>query len=359
MDGSVETGSLEKALGSERMLAPEAVTTMLRLRELGWGIKRIAREVGCAKATVRRWVNAGGFVAYRRAQRPGVLVPLESWMAERFRAHCGNADVVRQELASEHGIRVSLRTVERAVKPLRRALVAEARATVRFETPPGQQMRIDFGERRVWVADEPVRVHFFVATLGYSRRIFVQPFLYERQSDWLAGIEAAFVHFGGVAQELLVDNARTLVDRARCREPPGPLQRSIPRVRTALEHPGAGVRALPGSYEGQGRVGGRLRQEERDRRSQVRIDRAPGIAPGELDARDCRLPHPRQHRRSADRPLRCRGSGTSAGCRPFAVSAAARVQPPSAVRCLHRGRHQRLLGALAADRRHGPSDGRR
>jgi len=213
MDGSVETGSLEKALGSERMLAPEAVTTMLRLRELGWGIKRIAREVGCAKATVRRWVNAGGFVAYRRAQRPGVLAPLESWMAERFRAHRGNADVVRQELASEHGIRVSLRTVERAVKPLRQALVAEARATVRFETPPGQQMQIDFGERRVWVANEPVRVHFFVATLGYSRRIFVQPFLYERQSDWLAGIEAAFVRFGGVAQELLVDNARALVDR--------------------------------------------------------------------------------------------------------------------------------------------------
>ena len=52
---------------------------------------------------------------------------MEGWLAERFRQYRGNADVVRQELAREHGIRVSLRTVERAVADLRRDLLAEAR----------------------------------------------------------------------------------------------------------------------------------------------------------------------------------------------------------------------------------------
>jgi transposase len=68
---------------------------------------------------------------------------------ERLRRHRGNADVLRQELAFEKAIAVSLRTVERAVKPYRQELEleAEARATVRFETPPGKQMQIDFGER--------------------------------------------------------------------------------------------------------------------------------------------------------------------------------------------------------------------
>ena len=56
--------------------------------------------------------------------------------------------MVRQELLAEHGIAVSLGTVERAVAPLRRELVAEARATVRFETPPGRQMQVDVGEKR-------------------------------------------------------------------------------------------------------------------------------------------------------------------------------------------------------------------
>jgi transposase len=63
---------------------------------------------------------------------------------------------------------------------MRRALAAEARATVRFETPPGRQLQIDFGERRVWIAEELVRVHVFVATLGYSRKLYVRAFRHER-----------------------------------------------------------------------------------------------------------------------------------------------------------------------------------
>jgi hypothetical protein len=99
------------------------------------------------------------------------------------------------------------------VAPLRQALRAEALATVRFETPPGRQLQIDFGETRVAIGDESVRVYLFVATLGYSRRCFVQAFRHERQSAWFDGIEAAFRHFGGVPQEVLLDNARALVEQ--------------------------------------------------------------------------------------------------------------------------------------------------
>ena len=51
-----------------------------------------------------------------------------------------------------------------------------------------------------------------MATLGYSRLLFVQPFRHERQSAWFAGLEAAFRHFGGVPRDVLLDNARALVD---------------------------------------------------------------------------------------------------------------------------------------------------
>lgn len=71
--------------------------------------------------------------------------------------HGGNADVVRQELASECGIAVSLRTVERACVSFRQRLAATARATIRFETPPGRQLQIDFGERRVVIGGVPAR----------------------------------------------------------------------------------------------------------------------------------------------------------------------------------------------------------
>ena len=44
--------------------------------------------------------------------------------------------------------------VERAVSHWRQELRAEARATMRFETPPGYQLQIDFGEIRASVASE-------------------------------------------------------------------------------------------------------------------------------------------------------------------------------------------------------------
>ena len=39
----------------EAMLEPEDVSAMLRLNELGWGAKRIARELGVSRNTVRRY----------------------------------------------------------------------------------------------------------------------------------------------------------------------------------------------------------------------------------------------------------------------------------------------------------------
>ena len=171
------------------MRVPDEVAAMLHLHRLGWGLRRIAREVGCSPMTVQRYIAAEGRVPFRSPPRPGALSGLEGWLAERFRRHRGNADVVRQELASEHGIAVSLRTVERAVAPLRRELQAEARATVRFETPPGRQLQIDFGERQVRIGAESVRAYLFVATLGYSRRLYVRVFRHERQASWFAGIE--------------------------------------------------------------------------------------------------------------------------------------------------------------------------
>lgn len=193
------------------METPQDVAQMLRLKASGMGIKSIAREMGCSKNTVRRYVHAGGWVAYKRPERERTLRGLEPWLAERLQQHRGNADVVRQDLEREHGIAVSLRTVERAVTPFRRELRAAEVATIRFETAPGEQLQIDFGETVVPIAGQRVRVHVFVATLGYSRRPYVAVFLHERQSAWWQGIEGAFHYFGGRTREVLLDNAKALV----------------------------------------------------------------------------------------------------------------------------------------------------
>lgn len=211
MEEVFQAPQVEAGRGGETMLAPQEVQRMLALQALGWGAKRISRELGCSRNTVRQYLRQGGWRPMDVAARSGVLEPHQRWLAERLRQHRGNADVVRQDLARELGIRVSLRTVQRAVEPLRRELRAEAVATVRYETAPGQQLQIDFGSTAVLIGEEMQRIHLFVATLGYSRRCYVAVFLHERQSAWLQGLEGAFRHFGGVPQEILLDNARALV----------------------------------------------------------------------------------------------------------------------------------------------------
>ncbi len=133
----------------EEMVEPEAVAAMLRLKAAGWGSKRISQELGVSPTTVKRYLQARGWRAFKTPKREKLLDAHGDWLKERFRRHLGNADVVRQELLSEKGIAASLRTVERAVEPYRQELEAEARATVRFETAPGRQLQIDFGERLV------------------------------------------------------------------------------------------------------------------------------------------------------------------------------------------------------------------
>jgi transposase len=129
---------------------------------------------------VRKYLRQGGWQPYGKPSRNSVLDGHREWLRERFLAHRGNADAVRQELASEKGILVSLRTVERSVEPWRQELRNAALATVRFETPPGQQLQADFGQCVVRIGGERVRVHLAVLTLGYSRRLMVRAF----RSHW-------------------------------------------------------------------------------------------------------------------------------------------------------------------------------
>lgn len=204
--------NLRQSAGEEEIKQQEEVSALMRLHTLGWSIHKISQALGMSRITVRKYLRNGGVVKYERTyERKRALQEHEEWLREKFFRHAGNADVIRQELESEKGVTVSLRTVERAVRPYREELRRVALVTVRFETPPGRQMQIDFGEKRVLIGGERVQVHFFVAKLGYSRRLYVRAFEHENQYTWFQGMEGAFAYFGGVPEEVLTDNPRALV----------------------------------------------------------------------------------------------------------------------------------------------------
>ena len=196
----------------------EVVTTIRTMAARGVGKKAIAREVGVAVNTVRRYLRAPCAAGVQVRPKARRLADADRARARQLYAGvaAGNAVVVQRLLAAE-GCPVSARTIERAVADLRQAQRASALATVRVETPPGDQLQVDFGQKRVCIGGVRVRIFLLVAVLSYSRRLFVKPFLNERGADWRDGIAAAFTHFGGVPGTVLGDNARPLVhgrDRA-------------------------------------------------------------------------------------------------------------------------------------------------
>lgn len=196
--------------GVNKMLQSKEVNAIQVLRAQGWGTRSIAKELGLSRRTVKKYIQFGVPQSQAKA-RAKILDGLESWIAEQYEKHRGNADVIRQELLAVHQRKVSLRTVERAVSQLRQEKIAKAKATIRFETAPGKQLQIDFGSTHVKIEGQRTKIFIFVATLGFSRRSYIKVFLHERQSSWFEGIEGAFMHFEGITEEVLIDNARALV----------------------------------------------------------------------------------------------------------------------------------------------------
>jgi transposase len=94
----------------ERMLAPDEVAAMVHLRKLGWGSKRIAGELGCSRNTVKRYLAVGNWVAIRPPRRKRRLDGFEEWLAQRFRQHRGNCDLVRPHRSENKSTRCARST---------------------------------------------------------------------------------------------------------------------------------------------------------------------------------------------------------------------------------------------------------
>lgn len=206
-----QTAGNERATLTVPMVDPEIVKQLRGLAALGWGTKRIARELGIARNSVRRYLRDA---AAETQTRPGAWT-LDAAMRDQARTlldgpAAGNSVVV-QRLLAEQQVEVPLRTLQRVLAPHRQAKRAAEVATVRFETAPGHQMQIDFGEKWVVIGGTRTKIHLFVAVLGYSRRIFVRASLSQRQDDWREGLAGAFRAFGGVTRKILIDRAGALV----------------------------------------------------------------------------------------------------------------------------------------------------
>ncbi len=189
------------------MLSPEQAVEIQVLARRGSGIREIARQLGCSRNTVRRYLRTKVGKRYGpRSARATKLDRHKDYLRQRVeqaRPRWIPATVLLREIR-ELGYRGGISQLKAWLAPLRKG---EPEVVVRFETPPGKQMQVDF----TWVRRGRDPLVALVATLGYSRATFVKFGNKEDVGALCAGLREALDYFGGVPEQVLFDNARTVV----------------------------------------------------------------------------------------------------------------------------------------------------
>lgn len=191
------------------MLTGEAIMEIGILSRRGMGVRAIARELGIARNTVRKYLRGEAVrrQSERRPGRPRKLAPYEHWLRQRVEAAAPvqlPATVLHREIAAM-GYDGSERTVRRFVARLQPPPAVEP--VERFETAPGHQAQMDWATHRLGRQ----RIYSFVGTLCFSRWLYLEYVDSTAAEVLVACHRRMFADFGGIPREILYDNMKTVV----------------------------------------------------------------------------------------------------------------------------------------------------
>jgi transposase len=212
-------------------------------------IPQIALELGLHRETVAKWISRPTY-EQRRCERPRTskLDPFKASISHLLARHDYTASQIHSLLREEgyQGGPSILRSYVARVRPRTR------QAFLRLQFAPGQAAQIDWGSAGyIQVGNTRCRLSFFVIVLCYSRRMYVEFTLRESQEHFLTAHRNAFLFFGGVPAELIVDNCKVAVLEHRRGEEP----KFNPRYLDFARHHGCRLRACnPLSPQEKGRV---------------------------------------------------------------------------------------------------------
>lgn len=190
------------------MIRKEDFAVIKSLNQRGVYMKDIAQELGVHARTVSRALRRGGAPQRVRKERASKLAPYKPKIEQMLAEEIWNAKVILREIQAE-GYTGGYTLLRQYIQPKR--TLRPSRATVRFETEPGKQLQSDWGELVVEMDGKPTKAHFIVNELGYSRRFHFWCTDREDAEHTYEGLIRSFEYFGGVTEEVLVDNQKCAV----------------------------------------------------------------------------------------------------------------------------------------------------
>lgn len=241
-------------------LMVQELEAIRNLTGLGWGIRRIARELKLSRNTVRHYVRTlapldPGPLAEAILRSPAAAPPNsgvqtdplstpgsgggeiqtdplpaagKSGRASLCLVHAEailkkveaglSAQRIYQDLKLESAFTASYQSVKRYVQKLRQS---EPQLVWRIEVQPGEEAQVDFGSgpTLAGAGGRRIKTWIFRIVLSYSRKAYSEAVLRQDTETFLRCLENAFRYFGGGTLTINLDNLKAAVLQADWADP--------------------------------------------------------------------------------------------------------------------------------------------
>jgi transposase len=185
------------------MIEPEKRKAIFLLYQQGVGMRKIARQLGVSRNTVRAIITAGGEVpATVREDK----IRIDPELLERLHGECnGFVQRVHERLVEEEGIDVKYSTLTRMLRELGISGKRKARCE-RVPDVPGAEMQHDTSPYVVSLGDARVKVVASLLYLRYSKRRYLKLYRRFNRFTMKCFFHEALTHWGYAAPVCIIDN---------------------------------------------------------------------------------------------------------------------------------------------------------
>lgn len=192
------------------MITEEVFMDILSLHRQGLSMRTIAKKLGIHRNTVKNHIESGSFPQYRKNKRQeSILDPYRQVIDDLLAEDSYQATWIldRIQKMGYSGSYETVRDYVRGVKQRRCRL-----AFARFETEPGLQAQVDWGDFQVQNQNGSTSTKYlFLIVLGYSRAMYVE-FVEQCTLETFMDCHIRGFHYlQGVPAEILYDNMKQVV----------------------------------------------------------------------------------------------------------------------------------------------------
>ena len=176
----------------------------------------LSRQYGCCWRTIDRRLNPNKYKKEKMVRiYTSKLDPYKSIIDKKIENSSVPATGIYFLLKTKYGYDGKYGIVNRYISSKKESIISNL--TIRFETIKGYQSQVDWKEK-IKLHDKKGNeyiISIFLIVLGNSRYKYIELTFDQTQSTLFNCLTNAFKYFSGTTEEILFDNMKTIVDRAK------------------------------------------------------------------------------------------------------------------------------------------------